>query len=100
MHRLQSLGCYAAHLEELIEERTALAEELSQYAMIKKVYPSETNCLLVQVEDANTLTDQLKADGIQVCNLHHMMPNHIRITVGSPYENYMLLETLRALSLA
>lgn len=97
--RFDQLNCYAASVEEIIEERALLQNDLQSFVFFKKVYPSATNFLLAEVDDAQDLCARLAADHVHIKCLHHILPNHVRISVGSPYENYMLIESLRAIQL-
>lgn len=97
--RFGQLNCYAAGVEEIIEERTLLQNDLQSFTFFKKVYPSTTNFLLAEVENAEELCGLLAADNVHIKCLHNILSNHVRISVGSPYENYMLLESLRAIQL-
>jgi histidinol-phosphate aminotransferase len=58
------------------------------------VFPTQTNFVLVRVRDANALSDGLRARRILIKNLHGWHPllsNCLRITVGTPEENDVLL---------
>ena len=58
------------------------------------VFPTQTNFVLVRVADAKMVFDGLKARRILVKNVHGWHPllaNCLRITVGTPEENDLLL---------
>jgi histidinol-phosphate aminotransferase len=58
------------------------------------VFPTQTNFVLVRVADANAVFEGLKARRILIKNLHGWHPllaNCLRITVGTPEENALLL---------
>ena len=58
------------------------------------VFPTQTNFVLIRVPDANTTFEALMARNILVKNLHGWHPllaNCLRITVGTPEENDLLL---------
>jgi histidinol-phosphate aminotransferase len=62
------------------------------------VYPSEANFFLTRVPDAVRSFDSLRAQGVLVRNFHGahpMLANCLRITVGTPAENRILLAALR-----
>ena len=64
------------------------------------VYPTQTNFVLARVKDANRIFDGLKARRILIKNLHSWHPllaNCLRITVGTPQENDLLLSTISEL---
>lgn len=85
-------GLQLAHnrIETLKAERERIFSALSQLSTIT-VYPSDANFLLVQVADAAKTYKELLAKGIIVRNRHRDIPNTLRITIGSPTENDLLL---------
>lgn len=83
--------------ERLVELRKALAAELLKLNAVKKVYDSDANFLLVKVDDANRLYDYLKDQGVIVRNRSRvkLCDGSLRITVGNPDENSLLLEKIK-----
>lgn len=63
-------------------------------SIVKKIYPSHANFLLVEVDDANSVYHHLVEEKVIVRNRHSVVPNCIRITVGMPEENRALLQAL------
>lgn len=88
--------------EKLIAARTALSAALQAFPFVKKVFPSDANFLLVQVDDANALHTYLKTKGIIVRNRSGMAlcDNCLRITVGTAGENRSLITALNAYTYA
>ncbi len=78
----------------VIDERARLASELT--ARGYRVYPSESNFLLVvPPRQAKQVYESLKADGVLVRYFEQdRLANKLRITVGTPDENNMLLAAL------
>jgi histidinol-phosphate aminotransferase len=77
-------------------ERARLAAALARLPDVT-VYPSETNFVVARVADAPKGFAALRDAGILVKNLHGWHPllaNCLRITVGTPPENDMLLGVL------
>jgi histidinol-phosphate aminotransferase len=60
-----------------------------------KVFPSEANFFLVRVTDAERTYEALKRQNVLVRNLHPALRNCLRINVGTPDENRILLAALR-----
>jgi histidinol-phosphate aminotransferase len=60
-----------------------------------KVFPSQANFFLVRVSDAERTYEALKRKGVLVRNLHPGLKNCLRINVGTPDENRILLTALR-----
>lgn len=79
----------------ILRERKQLQKALQTLPFVQKVYRSDANFLLVQVEDARRLYDYLVDKGIVVRNRHSAVPNTIRITIGQPEENTQLLNALK-----
>jgi histidinol-phosphate aminotransferase len=62
-------------------------------------FPSEANMILVRVPDSKAAFEGLKARGVlvkHVAALHPLLANCLRITVGTPQENKMVVEALKA----
>ena len=88
------------HVTQLIAERKGLFAQLEKISFVEKVYPSDANFLLVQVDDANKRYAQLIENGIVVRNRSKQVgcENCLRFSVGTPQENQILIETLNSLS--
>ena len=80
--------------EKPLSERRARLEAALRRLPETTVFPSQTNFVLVRVADAKAMFDGLKARRILVKNVHGWHPllaNCLRITVGTPEENDLLL---------
>ena len=84
-------------VKTLIEERAKLKKELELLPLVQKVYPSQANSLLVKVPNANSVYQYLVDKGVVVRNRHSvsLCLNCLRITIGSPKENAVLLNELK-----
>lgn len=84
------------NVTEIISQRDMLIEKITAMPFVEKVYPSDANFLLVKVNDADRLYDYLIANGIIVRNRSRLTAceNTLRITVGTPKENAILLKLL------
>jgi histidinol-phosphate aminotransferase len=51
--------------------------------------------MLVKTKNANAIYQKLIEDKIVVRNRHTVVENCLRITVGEPFENVKLVETLK-----
>lgn len=81
----------------ILAGRAVLRDGLAGLAGLT-VYPSAANFFLVRVRDANRTFDTLKAGGVLVRNFHGahpMLENCLRVTVGTPEENRILLAAIR-----
>jgi len=81
----------------IISERNQLIRDLQNIEIVEKVYPSDANFLLVQVDDATLRYKQLVKLGIIVRNrtTQILCDNCLRFTVGTPDENKKLINTLK-----
>ena len=68
--------------------------------MVKTVYPSDANFVLVKMEDAEKIYLRLVTDGIVVRNRSKvaLCGDCLRITIGTDREMNVLLETLKSYS--
>ena len=82
---------------KLIKEQRAFMErKLSGMECVWRVYPSQANFLLVQVDNAADLYNYLLGEGIIVRDRSRMplCDNTLRITIGTPQENVRLLRAI------
>jgi histidinol-phosphate aminotransferase len=91
LERLEVLEAQAARVRE---DRKSLEGDLSRLKGVT-VYPSAANFFLVRVPDADRTFEALRAQGVLVRNLHPGLRNCLRVTVGTPDENRILLSSLR-----
>ncbi len=59
------------------------------------MFPSEANFFLIRVPDADRTYEALKQQNVLVRNLNPGIRNCLRVTVGTPEENRILLNALR-----
>ncbi len=87
-----------AKIAETVAQRGRVAAALPSFSFVRRVWPSEANFLLVQVDDADALYAHLLADGIIVRNRSRvpLCAGCLRITIGLPSENDKLLASLQA----
>jgi len=80
----------------LIEERQKMAQLLSEFPFVVKVFPSDANFLLARMHDAKGIYDYLVDEGIIVRDRSkvHLCENSLRITIGTSEENETLLNAL------
>jgi len=86
-----------ANANIIINERQRLFDELTAMDSLK-VFPSQANFLLIKVDDAKSLFEFLKANGILVksFDINPQLSNCIRVTVGDPSENNEFLEQIKS----
>jgi histidinol-phosphate aminotransferase len=76
------------------KEREALRKALTTLGGVT-VFPSEANFFLMRVPDADRTFESLRRQGVLVRNLHPGLEGCLRVTVGTPDENRILLAALR-----
>jgi histidinol-phosphate aminotransferase len=92
LERLDVLEEQAARIRE---ERRALGKSLEALKGVT-VFPSEANFFLIRVPDADRTFEALKRQGVLVRNLSSpALKNCLRVTVGTPDENRILLSALK-----
>ncbi len=80
-------------------ERQRLLKRLIEINLVKKIYPTDANFILVEVENANLAYEALASKGIVVRNRSKIIPNALRISIGTEAENDQLITTLRSIKL-
>jgi histidinol-phosphate aminotransferase len=91
------LDVLEAQAKVIRSERATLLKGLVDLPGVT-VYPSEANFFLTRVPDGPRCFESLKAQGVLVRNFHGAHPalaNCLRITVGTPDENRVLLSAMR-----
>jgi histidinol dehydrogenase len=92
LERLEVLEAQAA---QVLAEREGLGRALAALRGVT-VYPSAANFFLVRVPDADRTYEALRRQGVLVRNLNGpSLANCLRITVGTPDENRILLTAMR-----
>ena len=84
-------------VKTLLAERAVLVEALQKLPIVQHIYPTDANFVLVRVDDANALYHYLVDKSIIVRNRNtvSLCLGCVRITVGTPEENQILLEELK-----
>lgn len=91
---LERLDVLEAQAAEIRAERARLGAALRAFGGVT-VFPSEANFFLVRVPDALRTYEALRLQGVLVRNLHPGLANCLRVTVGTPDENRILINALK-----
>jgi histidinol-phosphate aminotransferase len=91
LERLEVLEAQAA---EIRAERERLGAALAALPAVK-VFPSRANFFLVRVPDAERTYEALSRQGVLVRKLHPGLAQCLRVTVGTPEEDRILLKALK-----
>lgn len=83
-------------IRQIVQMRDEVAKQLLQLTIVKKVYPSDANFLLVQVDNAVSVYEHLLGDSIVVRDRSKvkLCEGCLRITIGTEEENRKLMESL------
>lgn len=86
-------------IKDSVNERERLSNEFINLKIVKKVYPSDANFILIAVTNATEIYNTLVEDGIIVRDRSKvtLCEGCLRITVGTKAENDKLLNVLKNL---
>jgi histidinol-phosphate aminotransferase len=96
---LKEVALFKQQLKVILAEKERMVRELEDIPFVMKIYPSETNFILVEVSDADAVYDLLVKGNIIIRNRNGIIKNCLRITIGTPLENKALLTALQKMKL-
>ena len=85
-----AMSTHAARMDEWLEQRERMLTQLQTSPFIKKVWPSEANFLLIDVQDDEVLMRELARRQVKIRDYRNAT-GHMRISIGSPEENTIAL---------
>jgi histidinol-phosphate aminotransferase len=93
-----ALAASQGRLDALLMEKDYLRRGLEQSPLVRKVWPSDANFLLIDCPDAGRFMRSSIAGGLIVRDLrtHPALPNSLRVSVGTRAQNDALLRSLEA----
>ena len=99
LDRLNKRQAMREQTSEILNEKHKLMTLLPTIPCVQKVYPSDANFLLIKVTQADRIYEALVVKGIVVRNRSKEpgCENALRITIGKPKENELLIQTLKSL---
>jgi histidinol-phosphate aminotransferase len=89
---------FARQAAILCEERARLQKALAAMPGVT-AFTSEANMILVRVPDAKRAFEGMKQRGVlvkHIAGLHPLLANCLRLTVGTPEENTLMIDALKA----
>jgi histidinol-phosphate aminotransferase len=95
---LEHAGEFARQASVLRDERERLQRALNDIAGVTP-FPSEANMILVRVPGARRVFEGMKSRGVLVKNVsatHPLLADCLRLTVGTPEENALMIDALKA----
>ncbi|WP_430814534.1 histidinol-phosphate transaminase [Carboxylicivirga sp. RSCT41] len=83
-------------VKQLLAERETMAQRLEQLTFVRKVYPSDANYILIKVLEPRAVYDFLVTKQIIIRDRStvSLCKGCLRISIGQPAENSLLLEAL------
>ncbi len=100
INELKNIENLKQQLNQIAKSKELLKDELMHFAFVEKIYPSDTNFLMVKVDDANKRYKQLIQNQIVVRNRTNepLCENCLRFTIGTESENEKLINVLKKLN--
>ena len=96
--REENINQVSENIKLILNEKKILIQSLEHLSLVKKIFPSDANFILIEVENADLIYQKLVDENVIVRNRNSVIKNCLRITVGSPEENLKLIETLQKLN--
>lgn len=98
LNALQNVDQVNEWIRETVAERDRLGTALLDLPCVRKIFPSDANFLLVKTTDAKGIYQFLVERGIIVRDRSNVIlcEDSLRITIGTPNENTLLLEALKS----
>ena len=83
-------------VNEILAQRKLLTSKLSNLSKVTRIYPSDANFILLQIDNAKRAYDYLIDKQIIVRDRSkvHLCEGCLRITIGTPVENKILTDAL------
>ena len=84
------------HVDEILEQRAVLLKALRELHFVKRIYSTDANFILAQVDDADGRYQEFLDQKVVVRNrsTQPLCENTLRFTVGTPEENQKLIRIL------
>jgi histidinol-phosphate aminotransferase len=83
-------------ISSILKEKQYIIEELNKITNIEKLFPSDTNYILIKIQDAVSVQKLLANEGVIIRDRSNQpgLENCLRITVGTHGQNEQLLRSL------
>ena len=91
----ENINQVSENIKIILEEKKSLIQNLEKLDLVKKIFPSDANFILIAVDNADSVYQELVKKKVIIRNRNSVIKNCLRITVGSPEENQKLIETLQ-----
>ena len=97
LNALNKVEQFEQIIAAILQERDQLILKLKTIPLVKRIYPTDANFILIEVNNADEIYRQLVDENIITRNRSKLVKNCIRISVGKPRENARLLTALKKL---
>ena len=91
----EKINQVSENIKIILEEKKSLIQNLKKLNLVKTIFPSDANFILIEVDNADSVYQELVNQNVIIRNRNSVIKNCLRITVGSPEENQKLIETLQ-----
>lgn len=91
---LDNVALFEKQKYVILQERARLLKAFDENKNVLKIYRTDANFILIEVDDATELYKKLLTQKVVVRNRSNYVPNTLRITVGTEDENNQLLKLL------
>ncbi len=91
------LEAAAAEVQRIVSERQRMTQALQTFDIVERIWPSAANFVLVRVKDVERIRNACERRKVLLRYLGGTLSECIRITIGTPDENNLLLQILAEL---
>ncbi len=98
LDRLENKAQFEIEKNIILNEKEKLIKRFEELDLVRRIYPSQANFILIEVADANEIYQTLVTQKIITRNRNKVIRNCLRITVGSKEENDQLIEAMETIS--
>ena len=90
------LAAMRQRVADILAERARLAARLAQLPCVLRQWPSEGNFILADFADADEALRRVRAAGLIIRDMRQaLLPRALRLSVGTPEQNNILLQALQ-----
>ena len=97
--RLDNADAVANEVELMLKEKEVLVSTIQQLRLVKEIFPSDANFILIRVDDSQLRYKQLIDKGIVVRNPsnQYACENTLRISIGTAAQNKALIAAFKTM---
>lgn len=99
LQALDNIQWVNEHIRETVKSRNELVQQLHHLKMVKHIYPTDANFILVKMDEPKAVYDYLVQQGTIVRDRSkvELCEGCLRITIGTKTENELLIQQLQQL---